>query len=516
MTSGGKMYRPRGLSYILIIMALLAGVLMGVGGDSLKAIFFSKQLELPIKRIEHYWQKTNLNENSLLELVNNDLCQSTEIYFLSCVNSLRKALNLRTNQTEKTALENLKLLYGEQKIDFESLWLTLLKNENSQDKKAALVASGINGFLSVSKDPHTYIMPANYQNAINSSTERSKLFVGVTLEAKENGKIYIRKVFKTSDAEKAGLKSGDQLLAFNNIESKDLDLEKISESLRDEKQIQFSFKIQRDAKAIKLNIKRSFIPVKYVQTEVFEGFKNYGIMTVSKFTQGVCFEVKSQLQQIIKQKVSGIVLDLRDNPGGYLEEASCMAGLFLDKDQLVYSVQYINSVRPDEVSLSSSSLAYSGPLTVLVNSSSASAAELLAGALQEYGRAVVVGERTFGKGTFQEAEAWIKNPEINIYKTKGFYLLPSGKSPQLKGIAPDIVFVENQTRRREEDMYYRPLQAENIKAQNRIKKVSLGFLKNNCIYDNTLVNDDKLLEQGLQTVACQSKVSTLALGQKAE
>lgn len=533
------MYRPRGLSYILISGAILAGVLTGASGGSVKAIFSFFSLKeqpgpsYPSQKIEFYWNQTGLNQKDLFELVNNISCRQSERYFLACVNSLRqnllnKSLQLSAqsgvvakatlndlNQTEKKFLQPFISMYASQneaKIDFESTWFDLISLEPNKNKQAAMIASGINGFLSVFKDPHTYIMPAKYQNAVNSSVERSRLFVGISFESNEAGQIFIRKIYKDSDAEKAGLKKGDLVIAFNQNNFESLNLEKISQSLRSEKQYEFLFKVQREDGIHEIHVKRSLMPIKYVQTEVVEGFKSYAILTLSKFTKGVCEEVQSQMRNVLKKKVSGLVLDLRDNPGGYLEEASCIAGLFIGRNQLVYSIQYENSVQPDEVSLSNSSMLYSGPLAVLVNSSSASASELLAGALKEYGRAILVGERTFGKGTFQEGDVWSKNSKINLYKTMGYYLLPNGDTTQLKGVEPDIYVQENKTQKREEDLYFRPLPADKIHSQNKVKKIA-GFLRANedhCIADNTLVNEDKIIERGLKIVACQSAGSVIA------
>jgi carboxyl-terminal processing protease len=113
-----------------------------------------------------------------------------------------------------------------------------------------------------------------------------------------------------------------------------------------------------------------------------------------------------------------------------------------------------------EISYSQEEQAYRGPMAVLINSGSASAAEIVAGALQDYKRAMLVGERTFGKGSFQEGEIWSKNDKIAIFETKGFYYLPSGQTPQMRGLEPDVnVAFKDRFALREEDQFLNPLRA---------------------------------------------------------
>ena len=142
---------------------------------------------------------------------------------------------------------------------------------------------------------------------------------------------------------------------------------------------------------------------------------------------------KNEISNMADQSITGLILDLRDNPGGLLSEASCMAGLFMGENKKIYSIKYFDVSKESEDVYSQKEQVYSGPLLVLVNSVSASASELLAGAVQEYRRAIVVGSITFVKGTFQEIEPWNDSKKIGLFKTQGFYLLPSGESPQFYG-----------------------------------------------------------------------------------
>lgn len=372
------------------------------------------------------------------------------------------------------------------------------------------VGNGINGFLSVYKDPHTYIMPTRYYEEVSSKVDRSNLFVGLSFEKKSEA-IFIRKVYKGSDADAAGLKDQDQLIELNGVPASELLLADISSVLRDGKSKQFDMTIKRDGQARPVKITRTFKVLKHVVSEKRSGLRDYSVITLSKFNTGVCDEVANKIKELSDDAVSGLVLDLRDNPGGQLDEAACLAGLFIGVNKKIYSVKYFDPLKSDEVVLTSGSLLYTGPLVVLVNSSSASASELLAGALQDYNRAVLVGERTFGKGTFQEPEVWSKNSKISLFKTQGFYLLPGGESPQLKGIAPDFVQFEAHIQLREEMSYFNPItsiQYLQSLPEQKVKNFSTEFEK--CLPNMAFDKEDLILNKGLEVLACHRISSLMA------
>lgn len=521
-----------GIAVVSVVGFLVGMILAGVGG------LFAKTNPDVIKNtentVEYYWADAGVTSKELFELVSNQNCQTSEKYFLACVNSVLQVvpryhleLSPKTGKLEglattyghdgKTEKENLAVfvkMYEKQEntlINFESIWAQILKNPKVAGIQSMVIGTGINGFLSIYKDPHTYIMPSRYYEEIASTMDRSNLFVGVSFEIKNNS-IFVRKVTKGSDAEAGGLKEQDQLLQINELLAKQLLLADISVILRNSKYKKFDLVVRRDGKDVNITINRSFKVLKHVIAEKKTGLRDYSVITISKFNSGVCAEVADRIKELSVDAVSGIILDLRDNPGGQLDEASCLAGLFIGINKKIYSVKYFDPLKSDEVVLTTGSLLYTGPLVVLVNSSSASASELLAGALQDYNRAVLVGERTFGKGTFQEPEVWSKNSKVALFKTQGFYLLPSGHSPQLKGITPDFIENEPHIQLREEASYFNPIAAshylESETSVKAAKNYSTEFEK--CIPNAVYDNNDVVLNKGLEVLACHRISSMMA------
>ncbi len=530
---------------IIIVTALgfLMGlILAGVGVTSAKTYFseiqnrnqsgLSAALNTQEKKIDNYWSETDLTSQHLSDLISNTNCHSSEKYFLACVNSLLEVLpkyhmvlsaasgqlsvthfaSVYDGKAEKVNLQPFINMYQSQKnqlLNFDSLWETVLQAETSDDGRSYVIGTGINGFLSVYKDPHTYILPTKYFDEVANKLERSNLFVGVSFE-KNKGAIFVRKVFKNSDAEASGLKQWDELLELNGTDSRFLNLADLSFQLKNPQTKVFSLKVKRASQVLELKINRSFRILNYVNAEKELGLRNYSVITLSKFAHGVCAEVTKQIKSLSDEAVAGMILDLRDNPGGELNEAACLAGLFIGMNKKIYSVKYFDPLKSDEVVLTSGSLLFTGPLVVLVNSSSASAAELLTGALQEYNRAIVVGEKTFGKGTFQEPETWSKNEKISLFRTQGFYLLPSGTSTQLTGVYPDFEESEQHVQMREETNFYNPIAATNYvkpTVANRKFTDELEKCKMNYEFKN---HADRILKKGLEVLSCHRISSAMA------
>lgn len=519
---------------ILIVSAMgfLAGmILAGVGGLLAKT---NPSVIAPAEMtLESYWTETSLGTKELFELVSNTNCQSSEKYFLACVNSVLQVLpkyhlelsdktgklvalqsvSSRDGFSEKENLIPFIKMYEKQlgrSIDFQSVWLEILKNQRTVDSRSLVIGTGINGFFSVYKDPHTYIMPSRYYEEVSSNVERSNLFIGVSFEKKDSG-VFVRKVFAGSDAEASGLAQQDQLLELNKIPVDQLTMVEINSIFRDAKNKYFDLKVLRQNNQKDLKITRSYRVLKHVSVQKKSGLRDYAIVTVSKFNSGVCAEVASKIKDFSQDMVSGLILDLRDNPGGQLDEAACVAGLFVGMNKKLYSVKYFDPLKANEVVLTTGSLLYTGPLVVLVNSSSASASELLAGALQDYNRAVIVGERTFGKGTFQEAEVWNKNQKLYLFKTQGFYLLPGGESPQLKGILPDFFQAEAHLQQREETNYFNPITPEKYLTYlpaPRNKNYTEEFEK--CLPSLAFHSEDAVLDKGLEVLSCHRISSFMA------
>lgn len=461
-------------SLIVVAMGFLMGlVLAGAGGLSAEAFLSRLKSNENTKKIEVFWQETGLSYSDVEALISNIKCHSSKLYERACLNAISQypgekdfELILSEGSTKvlsASVLENFNseketLSYFTQNhlnIDFDKT-LRVIFNQASDDIKAQLASSLINGFLSVYYDPHTYILPVNYYEQVSSKIDRSPYFVGFSYMRK-NGEFIVDHISINSDADRGGLRADDKILSINGQAVKNATYTQFSQMLKDQNVRKFIFQVERDHRIVEISFDRSFRLMSQVQFNVIGAQKEFSLITLSKFSRGVCNEVRDYLGSKSFQSIKGVVLDLRNNPGGQLDEAACLAGLFLGPDKKAYYIEYTSPSQPNEVVLTSDPQAYKGPLAVLVNNRSASASETLAGALQEYKRATLIGRRTFGKGTFQEPEEWLMNPKISLFKTQGYYLLPSRHSTQLVGVTPDIQMqAPKETERREENLFSNP------------------------------------------------------------
>lgn len=530
-TLGMFSMRSWGIVFTIAMGFFLGFLLAGIGGISAGLQASETQSKLDINKIEEYWNKTDLKESQLRKLVNDKTCHLSEKYFLACVNSINNALALTherlgltgeiwSAQSETTSLDNFKeketlapfaKIYKEHintSFSFDHLWDLVLKRADAKTPKKYLLAQGINGYLSVSKDPHTYILPSSYFTQVSSVSERSPYFVGLSFEKDHNGQLRIKKVARNSDAYLAGLQANDIINSINGHKAETLSLSDAGQILRDRSIRIFNFNIHRDGATLVKNVQRSYRVLSQVYSELVEGSRNFTVITVSKFSKNTCNEVRNSLLEMADKNISGLVLDLRDNPGGHLSEAACLAGLFIGENKRIYSVEYFDLSKSNEVVLTSAERIYSGALAVLVNTNSASAAELFAGAIQEYHRGIIIGAKTFGKGTFQEIEEWEKSENISLFRTKGFYLLPSGRSTQFYGVTPDLELTEAKVSdASEENNYINPIKPADMLLT--VQKIELPL--QHCNKSNEPKVSDSVVSVAIDHLSCRDLMSYVAL-----
>jgi carboxyl-terminal processing protease len=484
-------------------------------------------------KVEDFWANTELETSDLKKYVNNTQCHENKKNFLACINSVIFGLqktnlhlkfdgtiaqnsrreNKLDNYNEKQNLAQFLNLYSEGlsgRFNFDSLWKSVLALTKPESKKH-IIASGINGYLSIMVDPHTYISPTDYFRQVSSNNERSKYFLGLSFEKKME-KIFIRKVFKNSDADLAGLKNNDEVVSINGKKVDDMNLSDVSALLKDKNQQTFPFLVKRGDATFVKKLNRSYRVLSQVQSEVINNGNKIGYIQLSKFAYNICENVREEIEKMKPSTLNGLVLDLRDNPGGLLTEAACLAGLFIGEDKKIFTVKYTDGSE-EEVALTTSEQVYFGPMVILTNNSSASASELIAGAMQEYNRATIVGEKTFGKGSFQEIERWNESSSISLFRTQGFYLLPSGETTQLKGVMPDVTLDDENAVMSEFDLYQFPL---HFKADKRSTMAhNLMYKKavrpNNCGHSSVKgYSEDKFIASAQQVLGCEIALSAKA------
>lgn len=435
-----------------------------------------------VKSVDDYWNETGLKSKALEDVVDDDLCESSQRYFLACANALVNVADRlgvwidpvsgeiqseprpESNLTEKLALSPWKDLLEKhpdlaKAFSFRSLWRRLVQNYIPSGKEASLTGAALNGFLSVFRDPHTYILPVDYYQEVLAKANSSSLALGIVLAPSEDG-YFLRKVIDASPAFKAGLRVGDSVVNVNGVSLQGVPPQKMGELLKANEGEVTSFEILRRGKRSRVSITRSIEVTPAVTWHRLEGSRAVAVLTVHKFSKDSCQEVKASLNEMNAQFYRGLLLDLRDNSGGQMDEASCMVSLFMGPELPAFRIKYLDPAKPIETVFGFEEKIWTGKVAILMNGGTASASEILAGSLRDYERAILVGERSFGKGSFQEGETWSQNSRIGFFQTKGFYYLPSGYSPQQKGLMPDVPVKFRQAfSLRESDQYLNPLQS---------------------------------------------------------
>ncbi len=260
--------------------------------------------------------------------------------------------------------------------------------------------------------------------------------LGIVIGIK-NGVLTVISPIDDTPAYKAGIKSGDVILMINNKATLDLSLDEDVNLLRGKPGTKVTLTIVRKGKKpFKVTITRAIIKIKSVKLKNIKGYPNIAYIRISSFDEHVVASLKKILSKLKKEGKKGIIIDLRNNPGGLLSQAVGTLDLFIDKGILVSQKGRLKS--EDHIFYAHSYGTYKNiPIVVLVNGGSASASEIVSGSLQDHKRAIIVGETTFGKGSVQAIIPVNKDEAVRL--TVARYYLPSGRTIQAKGVTPDII-----------------------------------------------------------------------------
>lgn len=305
--------------------------------------------------------------------------------------------------------------------------------EDVTDKK--LIESAINGML-VSLDPHSSYLDAQSFKYMNEQTKGK--FGGLGIEVTmENGLVKVVSPIDDTPAFKAGLKSGDYISHIDGEQVMGMSLNDAVDKMRGTVGSKVKLSIRRvNNKPFDVTLKREEIKIQSVKSSIKGDDVAYvRITSFSEDTDKMVEKAFNKAKKELKGELKGMVIDVRNNPGGLLDQAVSVSDLFLDKGEIV-STRSKNAEDTVKYNAKSGDIAKGLPVVILVNDGSASASEILAGALQDHKRAVVVGEKTFGKGSVQTVIPLGKYGAMRL--TTARYYTPSGRSIQATGIVPDV------------------------------------------------------------------------------
>lgn len=306
--------------------------------------------------------------------------------------------------------------------------------ERSKDE---LLKAAVEGILSVLDDKHTEYFTAEEYEKIMESYSGTMSGIGVIVTLDNDGQVVVVRTLSDTPACRAGIVEGDIITEVDGMDIKDMALEKVVTMIRGEEGTEVNLKIYRpeDNGIIEVTVTRARFDVPNLISDIFEG--DVGYIQYFDFQDRGAQKLDKEIQKLIDGGAKGLILDLRNNPGGVLDDAVEVCDLFLDEGIIVtIKGRTENKERIDKY------LAWKGkyteiPLVVLINEFSASASEVVAGALKDNDRAILVGERSFGKGTVQVIYELSDGSGLKF--TTARYFLPLGLSVDGVGINPDIL-----------------------------------------------------------------------------
>jgi carboxyl-terminal processing protease len=319
---------------------------------------------------------------------------------------------------------------------FSNILAIVRKNYVEEVPTKNLVDGAINGMLH-SLDPHSAYLTPDLYKELQSDTQGRFGGLGIEITVK-GGILTVVSPIEDTPAAKAGIKPGDQIFKIEDEFTKDMTLVDAVKKMRGLKGTKINLTIRREGvnDLIEVSMVRDIIRVQSVRSRTLES--GYGYIRLAQFQERSDRDLQRALEKLAAEKtgIRGLVLDLRNNPGGLLTQAVRISDLFLESGLITYTEGRIEAQRQKYFAQKDGTWT-DFPIVVLVNNGSASASEIVAGALQDHKRAVVLGTKTFGKGSVQTILPLDDSSALRL--TTARYFTPNGRSIQATGIVPDII-----------------------------------------------------------------------------
>jgi carboxyl-terminal processing protease len=452
------------------LIGLLIFILINAFSDSEK-----------VHSLRESWNRSGLEFSEMERIVNR--CKGSEAEFLGCLRATEIVLRflhlpinvnfkfgsnpdviLKSGEVESTAptLQERKDFFNRgfaAKVNFTKFFQNLHTLVVPSADEGLITGLALNAWLN-EVDPHSGILPRSYVRELEKSPSLKEANFGIGINFRRlQDRCIITSVLEKSAAALAGIMPGDQLLSVDQLTCSDYTSFQVSELLQ--KDVQENIPIQivyrRNQQNHAVTVAPKFLANNSVEWEVNEDIL---IVRILNFYQtNTCDLLKSALNQARESNLRGIVLDMRSNPGGYIEEVACAAGLFLGQGVAVANFSRIPESelmsigdqifpvglagssefkRVNFALLSTQPQVTHLPTVVIINHATASSAEILAGALQDYNRAWIVGATSFGKGTMQTSATLKRWPKLQLTQTTHRIRMPSGREMQYHGVRPNF------------------------------------------------------------------------------
>lgn len=316
--------------------------------------------------------------------------------------------------------------------EFVDTYNDIVNNYYDKVNKEELIDAGIKGMINYLDDPYATYFDGTSSTNFNQTLEGNYEGVGIEVTL-DNSKVKITKVFADTPAKKAGIKVGDYITKVNGESVEGKSLSDVVSLIKNAKNKEVEITITRDNQEKAMKVTRTTVDMPYTSSKVYEeNGKKIGYLKIEMFSNNITKQVKKELDSLKKKNIDKLVIDVRDNPGGYLTQVTEILSLFMTKKDVIYQLQTKNN--KEKVYGTSSKATYNYPVVVLINENSASASEILASAFKETYNAEIVGVNSYGKGTVQKTGDLNNGDTIKYTVQK--WLTPKGKWINEKGVTP--------------------------------------------------------------------------------
>ncbi len=297
-----------------------------------------------------------------------------------------------------------------------------------------LKEGAVRGYVEGLEDPYTEYISKEEMEEYMQDTLGNYVGIGIYMTTNtQNGHIVVLATMKGSPAETAGLKPGDEIIKVNDEDCTTKNSTEVSNKIKGEEGTTVKLEILRDNQTLTFEVKRENIKVNPVEGKVLSD--NIGYIKFTSFDETTAEDFKTKYQDLAKQNIKSLIIDLRNNGGGLVEQAVDIADYFLEKDQVI--LYEVDKKQNEILEVSENDPIINMPVVILTNENTASASEILAGALKDYGKATIVGTTTYGKGVIQEILTFKDGSGLKI--TTKEYQTPNHNKINKVGIQPDEV-----------------------------------------------------------------------------
>ncbi|MDO1605396.1 S41 family peptidase [Lactobacillus sp. YT155] len=378
-----------------------------------------------------------------------------------------------------------------------------------------LMDGAINGMLASLDDPYTQYIDASQMESFNNSISGNVSGIGVVVALKQN-QVTIDSVVADSPAQKAGLKIGDVIYKVDGKSTKNMTINKVTDMVKGQENTKVTITIKRGTQEFDKTIVRKKLAVTSINYHVDPSKKDVGYIQITEFTDHTAKDLKNALQELNKKKVSRVIIDLRSNPGGELDQAILASSIFLKNGDTIVSTQERSGKKVSYKAKSSDNGGYKfhKEVSLLVDGNTASAAEIFTAALNENIGSQIIGSKTFGKGIVQSVVPVDANSEMKFTSSK--WLTPKDHWIHLKGIKPTISVKEDSLASltfKDEKTYKLGDRSDDIEATQKILKRLGSDVNEDGYFDgkteaalktyqqkNNLTADGKLTEKTKETL----------------